>query len=102
MAKPFAIAVSEGVREDVEGLRAYDREIILDAIETQLTHTPSRETKNRKLLLNLVPPFEAIPPIWQLRVGVFRVFYDVNEEERRVYIRAIRRKPGHLKTEEVL
>jgi mRNA-degrading endonuclease RelE of RelBE toxin-antitoxin system len=35
-------------------------------------------------------------------VGVFRVFYDVNEEERRVYVRAIRRKPGRLKTEEIL
>ena len=49
-----------------------------------------------------MPPFEAILPIWQLRVGIFRVFYDVNEEERRVSIRAIRRKPAHLKTEEIL
>jgi mRNA-degrading endonuclease RelE of RelBE toxin-antitoxin system len=102
MRKPFAIVFSEGVQEDLEDLRAYDRQIVLDAIERQLTHAPDVETKKRKLLHNLVPPFEAIPPIWQLRVGVFRVFYDVNKEERRVCIRAVRKKLQHLKTEEIL
>ena len=84
------------------GLRAYDRRAVLNAIETRLTHAPLLETKNQKRLQNLVPPFEAVPPIWQLRVGALRVFYDVNEEERRVYVRAIRRKPTHLRTEEIL
>ena len=98
----LALAFSEGVKADLEGLRAYDCRILLEAIETQLTHAPHVETKKCKLLRNLAPPFEAIPPIWQLRVGAFRVFYDVNEEEHRVYVRAIRRKPAHLKTEEIL
>ena len=102
MSRLFALAFSEGVKEDLEGLRAYDRRILLEVIETQLTHAPLVETKQRKLLRNLVPPFEAIPPIWQLCVGVFRVFYDVNEEERRAYVRAIRRKAAHLNTEEIL
>ena len=102
MIRPYAIEFSEGVKEDIKRLRGYDSRIILEAIETQLTHTPHVETKHRKLLRNLVPPFEAIAPIWQLRVGAFRVFYDVNEEERRVSVRAIRRKPAHLKTEEIL
>ncbi len=102
MAKTFEVVFSEGVKKDLRGLRAYECRIILDAIETQLTHAPLVETNKRKLLHNLVPPFEAIPPIWQLRVGAFRVFYDVNTEERRVSVRAIRRKPAHLKTEEIL
>ena len=102
MSRRFALALSEGVKEDLEGLRAYDRRVLLEAIEAQLTYTPHVETNQRKLLRNLVPPFEAIPPIWQLRVGAFRVFYDVNAEERRVSVRAIRRKPAHLKTEEIL
>ena len=102
MSKRFTVALSEGVKADMEGLRAYDCRILLEAIDTHLTHAPLVETKQRKLLRNLVPPFEAIPPIWQLRVGVFRVLYDVHEEERRVYVRAIRRKPAHLKTEEIL
>ena len=102
MSARFEIVVSEGVKEDLKVVRAYDRHIILDAIETQLLYTPMIETKQRKLLHNLVPPFDAIPPIWQLRVGSFRVFYDVQKTEHRVYIRAIRRKPTHRQTEEVL
>lgn len=98
----FEIRFSEGAKEDVGGFRGYDRRILLDAIETQLTHAPNAHTKQRKLLRNLVPPFEAIPPIWQLRVGAFRVFYDVDEGERRAYVRAVRRKPAHLNTEDIL
>jgi mRNA-degrading endonuclease RelE of RelBE toxin-antitoxin system len=102
MQKRFTLAFSEGVRDDLERLRAYDRRILLDAIERQLTHAPHVETKNRKLLHHLVPPFEAIAPIWQLRVGVCRVFYDVDEAARQVSVRAIRRKPAHLTTREIL
>ena len=102
MAARFEIVVSEGVKEDVKALRAYDRQMILDAIETQLRHTPTTASKQRKLLHNLVPPFDAIPPIWQLRVGPFRVFYDVQETEHQVSVRAIRRKPAHQQTEEIL
>ena len=68
----------------------------------QLTYAPTVATKQRKLLHNLAPPFEAIPPIWQLRAGAFRVFYDVQEAEHRVYVRAIRRTPTHKNTGEML
>ena len=102
MRRPFTIVFAESVKEDLKGLRAYDRRLLLDTIERQLTHTPNVSTTQKKLLHNLVPPFEAIPPIWQLRVGVFRVFYDVSDKECQVYVRAIRRKPDHLKTEEIL
>ena len=98
----FEILLSEGVQDDLQGFRAYDRHMILDAIETQLTHQPNVETKKRKLLRNLVPPFEAIPPIWQLRIGEFRVFYDVDEDGHRAYVRAIRRKSARRATEEIL
>ena len=102
MSVQFAILFSEGVKEDLKGLRAYDRRIILDAIETQLIHAPTVETKKRKLLRNLVLPFDAIPPIWQFRVGAFRIFYDVDEGGHRVYVRAVRGKPAHMNTEEIL
>lgn len=102
MKGAFEILFSEGVKEDLKEIRAYDRRKILDAIEAQLTRVPNSETKQRKFLPHLLPPFEAVPPIWQLRVGLFRIFYDVSEAEHRVYIRAIRQKPAHLKTEEIL
>ena len=102
MKRPFTIVFAESVKGDLKSLRVYDRQRLLDMIERQLAQTPNVATTQRKLLHHLVPPFEAIPPIWQLRVGAFRVFYDVSEEERRVYVRAVRRKPPHLKTEEIL
>lgn len=59
-------------------------------------------TKNRKILVSLIPPFEVVPPVWELRVGDHRVFYDVAEEEEAVYVRAVRHKPPHRTTEEIL
>ena len=50
----------------------------------------------------LLVPWEAVPPIWELRVGEYRVFYDVSQEETAVYIRAIRRKPRGKRTEDIL
>jgi hypothetical protein len=41
-------------------------------------------------------------PVWELRVGVFRVFYDVAEDEKRVHIRAVRRKESQQRTEDVV
>ncbi|MGH2403272.1 MAG: type II toxin-antitoxin system RelE family toxin [bacterium] len=93
---------SEGAFEDLVGVRLFERRRILEAIETQLGDLPTRETRNRKQLRGLVPPFEAVQPIWELRVGVYRVFYDVEEEGHRVYVRAIRRKPPSKRTEEIL
>jgi hypothetical protein len=59
--------------------------------------TPSRR---RKLLEGLVPPWDSVRPVWQLRVADFRVFYDVDEAQRQVIVRAIRRK-GKKTTKEI-
>ena len=42
------------------------------------------------------------PPLWDLRVGDFRVFYDVEEKTQMVYVRAVRDKPPHATSEESL
>jgi hypothetical protein len=55
-----------------------------------------------RLIVNLVPPWTAEPSIWELRVGEHRIFYDVSEAERIVYVRAIRRTPPGRTTEEIL
>ena len=98
----YEVEFSEGVEKDLKKIRVYDRNMILDAVEKQLVHTPNVETKKRKMLVSLVPPFESVPPIWELRVGEYRVFYDVDEEEGKVYVRAVRKKPPHKTTEEIL
>ncbi len=53
------------------------------------------------MLVGLIPPWEHVQPVWQLRVGDFRVFYDVDGLELVVNIRAIRRKE-RMRTEDVL
>jgi mRNA-degrading endonuclease RelE of RelBE toxin-antitoxin system len=66
-----------------------------------LTKKPTTPTRRKKLLEGLVPPWDALRPVWQLRVGDFRVFYDVDEERQEVIVRAIRRK-GSKTTKEAL
>jgi len=98
----FAIELAKSVEKDLSEFRAFDRNRILKSIEEQLSRKPCVETRNRKSLVNLIPPFEAVPPIRELRVGEYRIFYDVDEDEEVVDVRAIRRKPPHATTEEIL
>lgn len=98
----FEIVFEAGVEKDLAELRPFDGRRILDAIETRLTRQPAVETRHQKALRGVKPPFDALEPVWELRVGEYRVFYDVDEESRMVFIRAIRRKPPHKTTEEIL
>ena len=98
----YDIEFSESVEKELSEIRQFHRNIILDGIEKQLSHQPDVETRNRKMLENLIPTFKAVPPIWELRIGEYRVFYDIGKEEKKVFVRAIRKKPPHLTTEEIL
>lgn len=98
----FEIRLSADVEKDLRAIKPHDRRRILDAVEEQLSLEPTVQTRNRKVLVNLIPPFETVPPVWELRVGDFRIFYDVDEEDQVVAVRAVRRKPLHKTTEETL
>jgi mRNA-degrading endonuclease RelE of RelBE toxin-antitoxin system len=98
----YTIRFAAGVVEDLRQCSAYYRSQILAAIDTHLTRQATIPSRRRKLLVNLIPPWEAVPPIWELRVGVYRVFYDVSEADRMVSVRAIRRKPRDKRTEDIL
>lgn len=98
----YRIEFSSGVVEDLGALRPFDRRRILDAIDEQLAHQPAVEAWNRKILAGLIPPWDHVEPVWELRVGDLRVFYDVDEGESLVTVRAIRHKPPHRSTEEIL
>ena len=98
----YDIRFARGVEDDLHRTPVFYRNRILDGIESQLKNTPQIPTRNRKLLENLIPPWDAVPPVWELRVGEYRVFYDVSEEDAVVYVRAIRRKPRGKTTEEIL
>ena len=98
----FIIEFAPSVADDLSELRAFDRTRILDEVEEQLTHEPTRETRNKKIVVGLVFPWEHEEPSRELRVDEFRIFYDVNEEAGRVTVRAVRHKPPRKTTEEIL
>jgi len=98
----YAIRFGVSVVKDLKGLSPYHRNVILQAITTRLSHEPTSPAKHRRLLVNLTPPWYAVPPVWELRVGEYRVFYDVSEAQRTVHVRAVRKKPSEKRTEEIL
>src|SRR5262249_6394160 len=98
----FQIEYGEGVVEDIKSLSAGRRKQVLDKMEEQLVHEPDRETRNKKVVVGLKAPWLHEEPMCELRIGEYRVFYDVDVSENRVVVRAIRHKPPHKTTEEIL
>ena len=86
----YRIEYSPETERHFRALTARQRATVVDAIEQQLRHQPTVETRNRKALRP--NPLAA----WELRIGEFRVFYRVQEEECFVYILAIGVKRRHL------
>lgn len=96
----FEIRLTRGALEDLRRLRAHERTRIVDEIERCLVEQPQVPSRNRKELAALVPPWEHVPPVWELRVDDYRVFYDVDARTRLVVVRAVRRK-GRSTTKEI-
>jgi mRNA-degrading endonuclease RelE of RelBE toxin-antitoxin system len=70
-------------------LRKFAQQIILDGIDEQLRFEPEVETANRKPL----DPNDIAA--WELRLGKYRVLYDVEEQANLVTIRAVGFKVGN-------
>jgi mRNA-degrading endonuclease RelE of RelBE toxin-antitoxin system len=98
----YEIVYTEGVVADFKGLKANQRKQILDKVEEQLLHQPVQETRNKKIVEGLKPPWDHEEPVWELRIGDYRIFYDVDEKGQRVLVRSVRRKPPHRTTEDIL
>jgi mRNA-degrading endonuclease RelE of RelBE toxin-antitoxin system len=86
----FRIEFSPRARDNLKGIRKRDQQIIVDAIAAQLAHRPGQPTRNRKKLEenDLAP--------WELRVGAFRVFYDIDEADELVMIVAVGQKTHNI------
>jgi len=86
----YTIEYSPDTLDHFRSLTARQRVTLLDAVDIQLMHQPTVETRNRKPMR----PNPLAP--WELRVGILRVYYDVEESpEPRVFIRAIGIKVGN-------
>ncbi|MEX0611645.1 MAG: type II toxin-antitoxin system RelE/ParE family toxin [Pirellulales bacterium] len=97
----YAIDIRDVAYDELQAIKPFYRRRIVDAIGEQLAHEPTVETKNRKILVGFHPHFEHEDPVWELRVGEYRVYYDVNETGKTVLVRAIRKKPPHTTTEQI-
>jgi mRNA-degrading endonuclease RelE of RelBE toxin-antitoxin system len=72
----FSIEFTPDARNHIRSFRKRDQQILIDAVADQLTNQPDQPTTNRK-------PLEANPIApWGLRVGDFRVFYDINGDDQ--------------------
>jgi mRNA interferase RelE/StbE len=77
----FAIEFDPQAIVDLKKLRAFDRTVVVDMIEKALRNAPTQTSQSRiKRLRGLDTPQ------YRLRVGDFRVFYDVLEADARVYV----------------
>jgi len=84
----FEIEFTPEAEQDLKWFRKNEQNVILDGIGAQLRYEPIVETRNRKQLR----PNQTAE--WELRVGKFRVFYDVDDQMHIVSIEAIGLKIG--------
>jgi mRNA-degrading endonuclease RelE of RelBE toxin-antitoxin system len=89
IALSYRIAFSRISLSHLRAFTAREQRIIRDALVEQLSYEPTVPTKNRK---EMRPNLLAV---WELRIGDFRVYYDIDEEESIVDIRAIGIKEGN-------
>ncbi len=81
---PYAIEYSPDAEGHLRFLTARQQTIVLDTVDEQLTHQSMVETRNRKPMR----PNPLAP--WELRIGVLRVYYDVEDTPQpKVSIRAV-------------
>ena len=90
MAKkpPFALVYAEEVKKHLRAIDSKYHSVIQSETEAQLLFHPDVENRNRKPLKRPT----AFGADWELRLGPdnrFRVFYQVNAEDREVRVLAI-------------
>ncbi len=84
----FQILFTPRASDELRSFRKNEQRQIIEAIKTQLSHDPLSVTRNQKMLR----PSELTE--WELRIGEFRVFYDADEAEQIVSVRALGHKKG--------
>ena len=98
----FRIDFNRGALDNLAHMRARDRSWVLDEIDLHLRREPLTVTRRRKPLVAFDPPWDALGVTWELRVGDFRVFYDVDDETGVVTVRRVLPKLPHRTTEDSL
>ncbi len=80
---PYPIRFTPTASAQLRALRKYDQVRIRDEMVRQLTDKPDEETRHKKLINS------ELLSTYELRVGDFRVFYDIDADTMEVVIAAI-------------
>jgi mRNA-degrading endonuclease RelE of RelBE toxin-antitoxin system len=84
----YEIKFTADAVEDLRWFGKVDRKKILAVLESQLSHEPAVETRNRKRLR----PNKLAK--WELRIDRTRVFFDIDPANQLIQVRAIGYKRG--------
>lgn len=79
----FVLDFTDSALDDLAFFKKYEQTLILDQVEVQLSYQPLSETRNRK------PLEQHALGEWELRIGMYRVFYDVDAEQITIKIKAV-------------
>ncbi len=83
MADQYKVEFTERAAGQLGQFAKSARNVILDSVRSQLIHQPNVETRNRKLLR------ESDLADWELKVRKYRVFYDLDQNQKIVRIVAV-------------
>jgi mRNA-degrading endonuclease RelE of RelBE toxin-antitoxin system len=86
---PFDINLTDGAQADLYWFTAYAQRIIVDGIEVHLRYQPT--IGSRRIIAMRPNPVAG----WELRLGDYRILYDVDNSARVVTIQAIGEKRGN-------
>jgi mRNA-degrading endonuclease RelE of RelBE toxin-antitoxin system len=85
----YAIEFTPQALDDLKALRRFDQQLVRGGVKAQLLYEPAVPATGRKRMR----PNEIAG--WELKIGKFRVFYNVEEPVRVVTIEAIGVKLGN-------
>jgi mRNA-degrading endonuclease RelE of RelBE toxin-antitoxin system len=79
----YRIEFTHEARNDLAYFSVHEQKRIVDDVKRQLTHEPTAATRNRKELRD--------NPVarWELRIGKYRVFYEVESATVTVLVAAV-------------
>lgn len=79
----YEVSFTDNAVEDMLEFPKGDRAMLVDTAVEQLSHEPTKITRNRKPLR----PNDLSR--WEVRAGDYRIFYDVDEQGQRVTVKAV-------------
>jgi mRNA interferase RelE/StbE len=80
-SEPYEIQYAAEAVADLRAMRPFDRRNVLDGIEIHLLYQPKFISRSR--IKAMIQPFWSQ---YRLRIGDFRIYYDVNDQHRVVNV----------------